>query len=153
MDRLKLIEAVTLVAVSIYSRCWGLHWLGPMETASAIRSWPGPSQWAAMARALELCRTQPSACPGPPSSRTSPEAGAPRALEGLGRRPRSTAHGTFCPEDRCEADCWQSRTSNRCSKGLVLTATRWPGIKGGMLRAAHPPRPYYNLKAKNKSLL
>ncbi|KAB0389446.1 hypothetical protein E2I00_012509 [Balaenoptera physalus] len=61
------------------------------------------------------------------SSPTSPEAGGPRALEGLGRRPRSTAHGNFCPEDRCEADCWQSGTSNRCSKGLVLTAMRWPG--------------------------
>ena len=29
---------------------------------------PGPRQWAALARALELCRTQPSACPWAPSS-------------------------------------------------------------------------------------
>ena len=45
----------------------------------AAASRPGPGQWAAVARALELCRTQPSACPrAPPAHLLVPR------MEGLG---------------------------------------------------------------------
>ena len=41
------------------------HWVAEvgMGERFAAASRPGPGQWAAVARALELCRTQPSACP------------------------------------------------------------------------------------------
>ena len=70
---------------------------------------PGPHQWVTLARALELCRTQPSACPWAPSS---PSSLRPEDLEGPGRRLWSSSHCTLCSEDHCQADCWQSRTSN-----------------------------------------
>ena len=46
---------------------------------------PGPGQWAAMVRALELCRTQPPACPQAPQFTRRPEAGGPGGPWGEGR--------------------------------------------------------------------
>ena len=48
----------------------------------AAASRPGPSQQAAEGRALELCGTQPSACPRAPTSPAHPKAGRPQG-EGL----------------------------------------------------------------------
>ena len=71
--RREFCEVVTLTAVSIYSSCWGLLGLWPMETAAAIRRQregkssllPGPGLQAAIGRALELLSPSPQPSLGP----------------------------------------------------------------------------------------
>ena len=71
-------------------------------------SGPRPDQWAAMARALELCGTQPSGCPRPPAH-------PPAEVRGPGE-PREEGCDLLSPQsllpDRCLANCRQSGTSN-----------------------------------------
>ena len=81
----------------------------------AAASRPGPGQWAAVERALELCGTQPSACPWAPQ--LTRQAQSQKAWRARGRRTRSASHCTLCHEDHCEADCWQSGTSKRQANG------------------------------------
>ena len=50
---------------------------------------PGPGWWAPGLRALELCGTQSSNCPGPPSH---PPALRPEGLDSAWRRPLSDCH-------------------------------------------------------------
>lgn len=77
METLKLVEAVTLVAVPctpVVAASLGVDPRRPAppldpegnggEGAAALR--PGPGQHMALARALELCETQPSAFPRAP---------------------------------------------------------------------------------------
>ena len=85
----------------------------------AAASRPGPGQWEALARALELCRTQPSACPWAPKLTCRPQAW--RAWRSPGRRPQSTCHRTLCRQDHCPPDCWRSQASN-----LSVNAARPP---------------------------
>ena len=79
METLKLVEAVTLMAVSVHSSAeGGLCGWCPVETSTTIRpqrgnggedaaaARPGPGQQVAVARALELCERQLSACPRAP---------------------------------------------------------------------------------------
>ena len=91
-----------------------------MEERFATASRPGPSHWVAMARALELCRTQaPSLSPGPQLTH-QPEVGGPGGPWGEG-------HGlplTLCHKGHCHADHWQSRTSNSQAADLALRVWR-----------------------------
>ena len=95
-ERLKLAEAVTLMAASTVSSCRGLRGPRPVETAAAIR----PQRWGwgrgspllqgqgeALVRALELCRTQPLACPRSPSSPACPDTRGPGRPWGESQNP------------------------------------------------------------------
>lgn len=62
--------------------------VGIRRDLAASRS--GPSQWTAMARALELCRTEPSACPRGPQLTRWPEAVQPGGPWGEGWDPPFT---------------------------------------------------------------
>ena len=82
---------------------------GDGERLSASRPWPG--QWAAVERALELCRTQPSACPQ------------------LTHRPKAWGpQGESCDQPdpllmtlpRGTLRAWQNGTSNRHANGYWL---------------------------------
>lgn len=118
MGRLKLAEALTLMAVSMYSSCWSLCGLWPMETAAADRSlrWGWGEvhccfeawtlKWAAMMRALVLWE---HTCPWAPNSSAGPRL---EGLEGLGEKLRSASHHSLGLKDHCKAHCWWSRTSN-----------------------------------------
>ena len=94
-----------------------------MAERSTAASRPEPSQRAAVARALKLCWTQPSAFPGVPSSPASPEAGEPEGPRGEGRHLPLTAlyraRTTTGQDDR-----WRRETSNRCSEALVPEVSR-----------------------------
>lgn len=134
METLKLVEAVTLVAVPctpVAAALWTLthgdrhHHQTQRgnggEGAAASR--PGPGQHMASARALQLCETQPSAFPRA-RQRTHQLRGW-RACIAPGRRPRSASH-LPCREDHCRADCWRSGTSNHSAKGLELISEHPP---------------------------
>ena len=86
---------------------------------------PGPGQWAAMVRALELCRTQPSACP------TSTPAHSPAQGQRAWRVPgrRSASYISLCPEND-----WQQTTGR---VGLLTHKCQWLGPNGFMLMAAY----------------
>lgn len=127
--RLKLVEALTLTAVSIYSRCWSLCGLWPMKTAAAGRypRWGREEvdrcfeawtlQWTAATRALGLWERT---CPWAPSSPAGPRL---EGLEGLGEKLRSASHHSLGLEDHLKAHCWWSRTSNsRCINGRTVPA-------------------------------
>ena len=83
-----------------------------MGEGFAAASRPGPGQWAAVVRALELWGTQPSACPRapPPSSPSGSETGGSGGPRGEGQSP---PRRTFCHKEHHSRAPRESQTSSR----------------------------------------
>ena len=124
-----LAEAVTLMAVSTYSSCRGLHGLQPTKTVAAIRwrrlRWGrGLRCFKAWARpvgdrgegCVALRDTAPSLSPAL-SSPDRPEAGGPG---GPGEKGVIRLLRAICHEDHSQADHWWSGDSNRRAQGLAI---------------------------------
>lgn len=68
---------------------WG--W-GVRRSSQLLHS--GPGRWAAAARALGLCRSEPATCPRAPQVTRQPQAGGPGGP--WDRRPRCVSHLALC---------------------------------------------------------
>ena len=161
VERLKLVEAGTLMVVSIYSNWWSLYGPWPTDTATAVRSqrWgcrrgslllQGPGAWlvggSGEVRMQEIWGTQPSVWPRAPSS---PAALRLKDLEGPGRRLWSIPHA-LCLEDPCKLTIGRAGPRNLHSgsgaKGLAITLTSkqahwWAYAEDLRLTAVRSPNP------------